>query len=141
MIPVQFRLLGTNSGYRINRFLNNHGPWFMFLDKPAIWPKWPLWLSATAPRKTILRSKHLVKSGPIGDVFERDQANRNNLLNDYDFVKDYDYLTGFDTQGRDTRCFPNKIYHYQHHLLLTDSGYPCYRVLKIRILRIRNLHQ
>ena len=41
------------------------------------------------------------KTGPIGDDFARDQSNRNNLLNDYDFVEDYDYLTGFDTQGRD----------------------------------------
>ena len=43
----------------------------------------------------------LVKSGPIGDDFANDQKNRNNLRNDYDFVEDYDYLTGFDAQGTD----------------------------------------
>ena len=42
-----------------------------------------------------------MKSGPDGDAFAKDQKNRNNLLNDYDFVEDYDYLTGFDAQGKD----------------------------------------
>ena len=57
----------------------------------------------------MLKLSILVKSGPIGDDFANDQKNRNNLLNDYDFVEDYDYSTGFDAQGTDFKIRINLV--------------------------------
>ena len=105
-----------------------------------------------------------MKSGPIGDDFANDQKDRNNLLNDYDFVEDYDYLTGFDTQGKDIRSiglylkmikgmrFPDgylaripqrTVRDGAFHLidLLNLSGDSCYRAPKIKILRFKSFHQ